>query len=162
MKSNAKNSFNYTGIVTLSRYSRGKKFVLMQSHNTGKLPLFDFFAYCLMSDFKKASSLLPNKIQLFKDEGTDKTSGESECSGFIYLQTNPERVNSTNQGIVRYSFIVPRTALSANFNRIGLYPAAATDIAEYSAICEIDEEITTASMSASSVLVVDWELIISN
>ena len=51
MKNTAINHINYTGIVTLSQYINGKKFLITQKHNAGAHMLFDFLADCLVGNF---------------------------------------------------------------------------------------------------------------
>jgi hypothetical protein len=87
------------------------------------------------------------------------------------MVTAPEKVyDASTQGeTVRYSFIIPRAVLDtaknmAAFNRIGLYPATATQVEEYSAYCDIasDDPLDQPLWDSSSVLTLDWELNISN
>ena len=162
IKSNAKNALAYTGIVKLSQYTKGKKFTVAEIHNEGGLALFNFLADCLISDFETAKADRPTKILLLKvnEEGVPM---QADNTSFIYLLTAPEKVYSENEGIVRYSFIIPQEYfVGTNFNAIGLYPNSATyqDIANYAAYCTVDTN--EWSLSISSVLVLDWELHISN
>jgi hypothetical protein len=68
---------------------------------------------------------------------------------------------------VRYSFIIPQEYFAAGnnqnairFNAIGLYTNSAQDAKDYAAYCKVDT--SGWSLSISSVLVLDWELHISN
>ncbi len=178
MKSKTINSLFYTGIVTLSQYSRNKKVPILQLHNSGGNLLFDFLANCLTGDFDLAAPNQPNKIMLLNIEGgipedistlNLATSTITPVSDFIYLLTKPERVNSSDSCTVRYSFSVASEFLASKaFNCIGLYtdkvsPDKTTDEFKnnFVALCKL----STADLEAiptSSRLVIDWELNISN
>lgn len=170
MKSLAINTLGYTGVVTLSRYRNNKKHELIKVHNAGKSPLFDFLADCLVGNYEAAAQSRPTQIKLLKVTKVTSGDGEAEAidsaSGFISLMTTPEKINRTDAGGVRYSFIVTRDmVIDTNFNRIGLYTKTATEqtLDEYAAFCDIpDSSGTNGSLSASSALLIDWELIISN
>lgn len=167
MKSLAINTLGYTGVVTLSRYRNNKKRELIKVHNAGKSPLFDFLADCLVGDYEAAAQSRLTQIKLLKvTPGEGETENIDSASGFISLMTTPEKINRTDAGGVRYSFIITRDmVLDTNFNRIGLYTKTATDLTldEYAAFCDIpDSSGTSGSLSASSALLIDWELIISN
>lgn len=167
MKSTTNNTLGYTGIVTLSQYTRNKKIIVARKHNQGGNSLFNFIADSLAGDFDIARLERPTKILPLKI--SENASGEKEIqkasnTNFIQLLTNPEKVPSVSSGIVRYSFIIPSDVLTdSDFNAIGLYAASATeaDFENYAAICTIDD-IDRNNISISSMLVVDWELIITN
>ena len=170
MNMNAINNLKYTGIVTLSQYIKNKKIPIMRVHNSGGSCLFNFFTNCLAGDFESARASVPGKIMLLKrtiqqNDNTQLTVLEP-ASGFLSLLTTPTRKLSSSQGdasAVVYSFIVPRDVLeAADFNGIGLYPMSAltSDYENYAAFAGISLGDTT--FSTSSVLVVDWELSISN
>ena len=165
MKSSVINSLKYTGIVTLSQYIKGKKVKLSQVYNSGNNSLFDFIANCLVGDFDIAQVKRPTKIRLLKkdDDGTYKA-----ASGFIFLLAKPEKVINTStklQAAVRFSFIVPADMLTKKFDSIALYTNDVSDldnyVEDYAAICDVDD-INTNTIVSSAVLVVDWDLIISN
>ena len=167
MKNNFKgivnNTVGYTGIVTLSQYTGTKKRVLASTHNEGGKALFDYLADCLAGNFDTANINRPTKIMLLNITEDAQPVNKALNTSFIYLLTNPEKVYSETEGVVRYSFTVPHDMLiGTSFNAIGLYPASATesDLADYAAICNI--EVNTNSLSLSSVLVLDWELHMSN
>ena len=159
MKGNAKNFVGYTGIVTISQYTNGKKFIISKTHNNGNTPLFEFFADCLLGEFAKARTNLPEKICLIK---ASEAGMATEGSGFIYLRSNPIKQPTANKEcIVKYSFIVPREVLEAGtYEKIRLYRGSATTFDDYSA--EVLANLNPSDWSDSSVLVIDWELIISN
>ena len=163
MRNVAINSLGYTGIVTLSQYAGKTKKILKKIKNSGGASLFNFLSDCFTGDFSTAAVNRPTKIMLLQKH-VDEESYDS-ASSFIYLLTKPEKIFNPNGGsTICYSFIIPREYLNNEFNCIGLYPdsavATASDIDNYSAICEVDTG--DIPMSASTVLVVDWELTIAN
>lgn len=172
MKNTAINTLGYTGTVTLSRYIGSKKIKIAQVHNTGGSPLFDFFSECLLGNFDVAKIIRPNKIMFLKyedivDEATNTEARVySRVSGIVSALTAPEKVYSldNNKSTVRYSFMVSRDMLESlsDFNSIGLYTNNSTedDYANFAAFCPVN--ITKNDISSSSVLVIDWELSISN
>ena len=168
MKNTSLNTLEYNGIVTLSRYIGGKKIKIAQTKNSGRTPLFDFLYSCLTGDFDVARLNVPTKIMLLKSiENRDtKTVTYESRSGFIYLLTKPEKIyRESSQNSVKYSFMLSRDQLTAlgtenSFDSIGLYADNETSTQNFSAVCTI--ELPTARMTASSVLVVDWELNIQN
>ena len=100
---------------------------------------------------------------LHVDENESEITVTDRTSGFIYLLSKPEKIYNNSGNTVCLSFIVPRDMLSGtDFNAIGLYSDNATiyDYNKYSAICLID--INNNDLTVSSVLAVDWELILSN
>ena len=166
LKSSAKNNILYTGIVRLSQYTKDNKFVIAEVHNEGGKPLFDFLTDCLVGDFDIAKLDQPTKILLLNVDEENKVSAADNTS-FIYLLAKPEKIYSENEGIVKYSFVIPQEYFagghasgSIRFNAIGLYTSSATDAKDYAAICNVDT--SDWSISISTVLVLDWELHISN
>jgi hypothetical protein len=164
--SKAVNNLSYTGIVTLSQYNKRKKVPILTAYNSGGFHLFNFLADCLIGDFNTAALDRPNKILLLniEDDEATQTRTMSRLSGFIYSMT-VEKVYDKDSMVVRYSFIVPRDYLSdSQFNGFGLYTDSVSEnnfINSYAAICKLNT-FNSNMISDSSVLVVDWELIISN
>ena len=164
MKNVAVNSLKYTGIVTLSQYIGNKKIKVDEIHNAGGSTLFDFFAYCLLGDFDIAAHSRPKRIMLLsRPEGTSEY---VSASGFLDVYSKPEKLFKSNMCTVRYSFILSRDFLQSSdssFTHIGLYGsnALASDVANFAAVCKINKDRWN-NMSESSLLVVDWELNISN
>lgn len=157
------NTLSYTGVVKLSRYTQGKKFNIITKHNAGGKALFDFLADCLAGDFDIAKLDRPNKILLLNEDENYKLTKATDTS-FITLMSKPEKVYSDFEGIVRYSFIIPQDWFAGtNFNAVGLYTSTATtdDIENYAAYCYLGSD-ALSDVSISSVLVLDWELHISN
>lgn len=168
MKSTAINTLEYTGIVTLSQYIGNKKVEVAQVHNKGGNSLFSFFSDCLIGDFESARVNRPIKIMLLKQLSDETGGSEPEFdyeskSDYIHLTTPAEKVydSSLTEGVVRYSFIVPRDALeNTDFNCIGLYSGSTKlqDYRDYAAICSIGD----MTISPSSALLIDWKLYILN
>lgn len=169
MKNIALNTLKYTGIVTLSQYVGSKKVKVARHHNTGGTSLFNFLADCLIGDFAMAKATRPIKIMLVKrtkeESGGVTTYNYEQKSGFIFVLTTPEKVQSNTQCRVRYSFIIPKDQIESindfeDFG-IGLYTAGAVEVEpeNFAAFCELD--LSKNSLISAS-LVVDWELIVSN
>ena len=160
MRGTTTDTMSYTGIVTLSQYSCGKKILIKQAHNAGAYPLFNFLADCLSGAFDIAKLDRPTKILLLNKTADGYAAANN--TGFIYLRTNPEKIYSANSGIVRYSFIIPSDDVSTDFNAIGLYMNSAdeNDPSNFAACCDI--VVNSSTVSTSSMLVVDWELHITN
>lgn len=161
LKGTTMNTLGYAGMVTLYQHTGTKKTVLARKHNEGGRALFNYLADCLLGDFAAAKSECPTKVMLLNINDDGSITKASNTS-FIHILTKPERVYNETDGVVRYSFIVPQDMLSTSFNAIGLYPASATeaDLEDYSAYCSI--ALDSNSLSLSTVLVIDWELHISN
>ena len=163
MKNVALNTLKYTGIVTLSQYVGNKKVEIAQVYNAGTNILFEFFSDCLLGYFDFAQKNRPTKIMLLQYD-IDKKAYINK-SGYI-TYTNVEKVYNESEGIVRYSFTVTRDILEGNtFDSIGLYAKSTkiNDYENYAAIVKLTEdEITNQSLVASTALIVDWELHISN
>lgn len=159
MKNAAINQLHYTGIVTLSQYNGNEKFEIKKIHNAGGKSLFNFLADCLVGDFDIARMAIPNKIMLLAKDNNDLV----PASGFIYKIAKPEKVYTEDvaASTVRYSFQITRDVLeNLTFCGIGLYTNNSVDPLNYAAFCTISNR--DINLSASSVLVVDWELTISN
>lgn len=169
MKNTISNNMNYTGIVSLSQYSSGKKFLLKQIHNAGGDVLFNFLSDCLTGDFELAKISMPVKIMFLNITENDNGSKEFKRAAnhsFSYLMTKPEKIYAPGAGTVRYSFMIPYDAVKGTeFNAIGLYADYAKEdsgLDDFAAYCMVDPDELNLSLSTSSALVVDWDLIISN
>ena len=171
MNNTAINTLRYSGVVTLSQYIGSKKIKIAQANNTGGNSLFDFLADCLVGDFNIARVSRPTKIKLLSRTAEQNRDGAFEYrytshSGFIYLLSKPEKVYTSAQTRVRYSFLIPRdmleTITSGQKLGLGLYTngaTEATDLENFAAFCELDLD---QNVLANTSLVVDWELIIAN
>jgi hypothetical protein len=165
MKNIATNNLNYNGTVTLSKRLGSKKIPLKSVTNSGKSPLFKFFADCLAGNFDTARVSMPAMIKLLRKDDKGKY---TSASGFVYLRSVPEKIIDTQNDtcVVVYSFEVSydQVVNAGPFTHIGLYGANAHTgddeqaIENFSAICDVD----IAENSISSVLLVDWKLTIEN
>lgn len=161
---NTANILNYTGIVTLSQYIGDKKIKIAQAHNEGKIALFDFLADCLIGDFDIAKINRPTAIRLLNK---DKDGIYKGVSGLIYLLNKPEKLYDEDEGSCKvcYSFSVSSSLLEdeMEFTSVGLYSrhAALSEPGDFAAVCDINNQ-ETSQIDSSSVLIVDWELIIAN
>jgi hypothetical protein len=166
MRNNAINTLEYSGIVTLSQNIGSKKRKVAQFHNAGKYALFSFLADCLVGDFDMARVYRPTKILLLHKK-EDETF--ERLSGFIFQTSKPEKISSGSgtKSSVKYSFIVPRDLLDSidiqKLDYIGLYSniTAPEDYTDFAALVEL-KNLTNTEVSASSALIIDWELNISN
>lgn len=165
MKGTAVSNLEYTGIVTLSQCIRGKTFEVAKFHNAGGKSLFNFLANCLVGDFELARLTRPAKIMLLHEDVETRSISKASNTSFIYLLSKPETVySSENKSIVRYSFIIPQDFFTGtSFNAIGLYTSEATeaDLDSYAALVS-NINFDDVNISISSILILDWELHISN
>ena len=168
MKNTVRNSLEYSGIVTISKYVGNKKVPLIQTHNTGSSSLFDFFARCLIGDFESAPAFRPAKIMLLQEQvNNDGTVVYHSVSPFIFLLTKPKQVYSNNGSRVLYSFMIHSDMFEnvTDFSSlvIGLYsngiPDTTADFSLFAAACKVG--LSSAALTSAS-LIVDWELIIAN
>lgn len=163
MKNKLKNGLQYAGTVTLSQYVNGKKILMHTICNSGTNALFRFFADCLLGDFTIASSYRPTKVMLLNQKEKDGVAGYdyTSASGFVYMLKQPVKTENSDSVAVTFSFNIPREYLeSQTFNCIGLYADNETNPQNVSAYFNYDTSKLT--LSASSVLVVDWKLEIFN
>jgi len=165
----------YEGKVTLTLKSKDRVLKSKTYKNNGTAQLFKFLGYCLIDAYEEAKNLLPNKILLLRnDESTNPAVAVStnveQCSTWqTYIQT-PTIISDSSDSLVKvvYSFEVPRAAIASNFNQVALYGAGINDKKDFSAYYYlIDntgrlEEINVQEWSATTVLLIEWELSISN
>lgn len=163
MKNKVKNGLQYTGTVQLSQYINGKKTLIYTKHNAGTNTLFSFFADCLLGDFTIASSYRPTKVMLLNQTEKEGDIGfnYTSASGFVYMLKTPVKTVKEDTVTVTFSFNIPREYLeSQTFNCIGLFADNENNPQNPSAYFNYD--INEVPLSASSVLVVDWQLEIFN
>jgi hypothetical protein len=132
--------------------------------------LFDFLSYCLTGEIEKAMLKRPTKIKLLYI--TDTAGGPNFAAaspGFIGLLSQPTTESTGTGCSVTYSFLIHRDQLeditSSSTLGLGLYPGntSNTDSEIYNvvAFCKLGD-LSTTNILASSSLVVDWKLTISN
>lgn len=166
----------YEGKVTLTLKSNNRVLKAQTYKNNGTADLFKFLGSCLAGKFAEARKLLPTKILLLRNYSSTPNSADpknvSAQSIFVGLAQIPSVVDDdTINGVkVTYNFEVPYAAISGEFNQVALYGAEKTDLnfTEFSAYYfltnstgEFDNQ-DVSTWSATTVLLVEWELSISN
>lgn len=168
----------YEGKVTLTLKSNNRVLQSKIYKNQGTNQLFKFLGYCLIDSYEEAKRLLPNKIMLLYNN--DKEADPAKVSPtaveprsvFRGLTQAPMIIsdNVTKSVSVTYSFEVPKAAISDKFNQIALYGAGMTDndIYDFSAYYYLTndfgilEVVDPSQWSPTTVLLIEWELSISN
>lgn len=166
------NGLGYEGKVTLTLKSNNLVLESKTYKNSGTTELFDFLANCLAGKFNVAR--LPSKILLLFN-GSDNAikATATSCiqrSAWVSRAQAPTVDSSpANQSTkVTYNFEVPKNAIAGEFNQIALYGANSTEIDKFSAyyyLANSSGDFLTedpAEWSPSTVLLIDWELTISN
>lgn len=169
----------YSGTVTmkLARDNRILKQAII--HNAGRIPLFKFFASCLAANWDMASSTFPSRIVVFSAENGETTFDPTKWkaqtaitpdSG-IMQATVPEIISDPENDscAVRYHFRIPTSLIGAEnastMGKIGLYSKNVT-LADPLAYIFIDSKtkalIANAANNPNIVILLDWELTISN
>lgn len=163
----------YEGKVTLTLKGDSGRVLKSKTYkNKGTAQLFKFLGYCLIDSYEEAKNLLPNKILLLRNtsEHPDEAveTAVEQCSTWqTYVQT-PTIISDNSQVKVVYSFEVPRAAIEGDFNQVALYGAGVTDMHDFSAFYYLRdnvgnfEDTEVALWSATTVLLIEWELSLSN
>lgn len=169
----------YSGIVTLKLAQDNEIIKQATIHNTGRIPLFSFFANCLAANWNAASAKFPSRIVIFSAETNETEFDSSKWSKTTaitpdvgIMQANvPEIISDpkTDSCAVKYHFRIPTSLIgssnAAEIGKIGLYSKNVT-LADPLAYIFIDSETKTLVANASNnpnvVILLDWELTISN
>lgn len=169
----------YAGKVTLNLKLDNQLIAKQTIHNTGRVPLFTFFASCLAAKWDTASATFPSRVVLFSaEDGEDEFDANkwveakalTPISG-IMQSTTPEIISDRNSNscAVRYHFRIPTSLIGGNdtaaLGKIGLYSKIADlkDPLAYIFIGEEEKELLRkAANNPNLVIVLDWELTISN
>ena len=176
-----RDGLGYEGKVTLTLKSNGRVLESRTYKNSGTTQLFKFLGYCLADDYASAKDLLPSKIMLLENQAefpsSDNKTNVKQRSSYQGLSQQPTVITSEeNQVRVIYSFEVPKNAITGEFNQVALYNVKANTLED-----NIDSGIksfsayyfltngngsfspqSTIDWMPSTVLLVEWELIISN
>lgn len=162
----------YEGKVTLTLKSNGRVLKSTTYKNNGTALLFKFLGDCLIGSYEEAKQFIPNKILLLENTSTDVRDAKAVnvCSTWQTLAKMPAIISDTNTAQVKviYSFEVPKAAISKNFNQVALYGADVNDIKEFSAYYYLTgingdlEEQDIDLWSATTILLIEWELSLSN
>jgi hypothetical protein len=166
----------YEGKVTLTLKSNNRVLKSKTYKNKGTSRLFKFIGYCLIGAYEEAKNFLPTKVLLLYNgsnqdpQNASATLVEQRSAWQTYAQT-PTIISEDSQVKVMYSFEVPRNTIYGPFNQVALYGAGVSskDITDFSAYYflvdgagawdEIDPE---GQWSTTTVLLIEWELTISN
>lgn len=169
----------YEGKVTLTLKNNGRTLKSQTYKNNGTVELFNFLGNCLINKFTEAEKLLPNQILLLYNSKSPThayAKSVTPQSEFIGLAQTPSIVDDpeTESVKVTYNFEVANQLIEGEFNQIALYGAGKTnpglEVAEFSAYYFLTDDsgaFMTMSpkkdgWSATTVLLIDWELSISN
>lgn len=169
----------YEGKVTLTLKSNDR---VLKSHtykNNGTAQLFKFLGYCLIGHHADVENLLPTKIALLHNRSETLANATPDNvvarSNFIGITQTPNIIstNSPAEVKVTYSFEVPRSSIIGDFNQVALYGSGITDIgsdignfsAYYYLVDSAKNEFEKQDVdlwSATTVLLIEWELSLSN
>ena len=170
----------YEGKVTLTLKSNNRVLRSKTYKNKGTVQLFRFLGYCLMDSFEEAKRLLPNKILLlYNNAATNGHPDTADPKDVVpqtywqdYVQTPTIVNNSSNEQVsVIYSFEISKAAINGKFNQIALYGTGmeyGADYQDFSAYYFLKDENgnfdtqDASTWSATTVLLVEWELTLSN
>jgi hypothetical protein len=168
----------YEGKVTLTLKGNNQILKSKTYKNSGTAQLFKFLGCCLIDAYEEAKSLMPNKIMLLHNNSTSPTDTEAsptnvvQCTDFVPYVHAPTMISDgdTSQAKVVYSFEIPRNMISSDdgaFNQVALYGAGITDIRDFSAFYYLTdahgwEDPEVDLWSATTVLLIEWELSLSN
>lgn len=171
----------YEGKVTLTLKSNGRVLKTKTYKNAGTAQLFKFLGYCLMGSYEDVKSLLPTQVMLLYNNtvaqkgptGAAPTDAEKRSSPRGLAQS-PMIVNGDSQSDqavkVIYSFEVPRASIVGPFNQVALYGAgmSESDYQDFSAYYFLvddygdSEALDPEEWSVTAVLLIEWELSLSN
>jgi hypothetical protein len=168
----------YEGKVTLTLKSNGRTLKSKTYKNKGTAQLFKFLGYCLIDSFEDVKALIPNKILLLYNNAASKGNSPEFANAtdivpqtdWKYLAQIPTVINEPNQVRVIYSFEVAKAEIFGPFNQVALYGdgMAYTDYADFSAYHFLTDNRGNFdtqdinSWSATTVLLIEWELTLSN
>ena len=169
----------YEGKVTLTLKNNGRILKSQTYKNNGTVELFNFLGNCLINNFTEAEKLLPNQILLLSNNKSPThmyARNVEPRSGFIGLAQTPSIVGDpkTESTKVTYNFEVASQLIEGDFNQIALYGSGKTNPAlqkeEFSAYYFLTDDNGTfmpmsparEGWSATTILLIDWELSISN
>jgi hypothetical protein len=170
----------YEGKVTLTLKSGNRVLKTQTYKNNGTANLFKFLGYCLIGSSSDVKHLLPTKIALLHNQSQGGISSANPNnvelrSGFVGLAHPPSIVSSSNSAEVKvtYSFEVGRNTINGNFNQVALYGDGCThpvtdmpNCAAYYYLSDSSQNVfeseDIALWSATTVLLIDWELSLSN
>ena len=164
----------YEGKVTLTLKSNNRILKSKTYKNNGTAQLFKFLGYCLIGSYEEAKRYLPSKILLLdnysKDNNVRDAKSVTACTNFKPLAKMPTIISDSAKAQVKviYNFEIPQAEIFKNFNQVALYGSNPEDISDFSAyyyLTNIQGELESeniAEWSATTILLIDWELSLSN
>jgi hypothetical protein len=168
----------YEGKITLTLKSNGRVLKTKTYKNAGTAQLFKFLGYCLMGSYEDVKNLLPNKLMLLYNASAAQNGPSiatarnvERRSAFSGLAQTPIIISEDEAVKVTYSFEVPRASTYGGaFNQVALYGAGMTesDFQEFSAFYFLVDDygdieaLNPGDWSATAVLLIEWELSLSN
>ena len=151
-------NINYSGKVKVSTKYKNKVILHNLNHNNGALPLFKFLCLCLSGEYTAAEPLRPFKVKLFD-------SNNIAVSNFIPINSKPilEDISDTySEYRTTYHFLIPYSQINNNIKFIKLYSISETNDDNFSAEYELETEIDISGSKNNFILIIDWELRISD
>ena len=168
--SHTANQVAYEGTVRMRVVDHGRTLYSTTLKNKGTKKLFTFLSLCLVGTY--TPSLVPKRLRLLYAVPGAK---RKACSSFVSLSKAPSTEIRGDSAIATLSFTVPRSYIYSTvdengqehaFNQIGLYTETDYDTEEMYAYYDISEadaqKMNPASWSQTSLLIIDWELQLSN
>jgi hypothetical protein len=171
----------YEGKVTLTLKSNNRVLKSQVYRNHGTARLFKFLGHCLINDFTGAKPYLPTKILLLYNEAKTPAEAITNAMNPTYIDVRSSEKglsqmptliseDETEQVRVIYSFEMPKTAITGEFNQVALYSSSASihKPEEFSAYYLLTDGANqwdpqnTVDWSATTILLIEWELILSN
>jgi len=162
----------YEGKVTLTLKNNNYVLSSKTYKNRGTAQLFKFLGYCLIDSYEEAKNLLPNKIMLLQNTSPNKLNPDSTKviprTTWQTLTKVPAIISASGQVKVVYSFEIAQAAIEDDFNQVALYGALVNDPQDFSAYYFLKdargelESQNVSEWSPSTVLLIEWELSLSN
>lgn len=162
----------YEGKVTLTLKSNDRVLKSQIYKNSGTIELFKFLGNCLAGRFAEAEKILPNQILLLYNQSQepipDNATNVIARSEPIGLAQVPIIIEEEESIKVTYNFEVHYKDIEGDFNQIALYGNTYSNAANFSAYHYLVnewgefEKQNVATWSATTVLLIEWELSISN
>ncbi len=165
----------YEGKVTLTLKSNNRVLSSKTYKNSGTAQLFKFLGYCLIDSYEEAKKLLPSKILLLYNstspypENARNVDARTTWQGLAQTPTIISDSGSSQVKVI-YSFEISKAAIAGPFNQVALYGAGATDdeVSNFSAYYYLVDDDNNFDLqdvtnwSATTILLIEWELTISN
>jgi hypothetical protein len=167
----------YEGKVTLTLKSKNHIIESKTYKNSGTIKLFQFLGNCLIGAYDQARPLRPMQIALLSNPAADLSTALEEPTTNIEMRTSfqplaqlPRLISddTSAQVSVIYSFELDSSSIESDFNQIALYSESADSPEKFSAYYFLVDgngnlsPMNPADWSATAVLLIDWELTLSN